>query len=152
MSLLLLFSLNLATSGVVEVEQVTPGRVYIPTQYRGETEAQKLARRLAQGILQPTPRVLPTEKAEQTLWEPAPLDLTKYLAAVQQALADNAAQRADIAAKQARARVEASLARHAATQTRLAAEHQAAQQLEAAIMLQIEETDVAFVAALLMEV
>ena len=133
------------------VSTVTPGRIHIPTQYRGETEAQKQARRLAQGILQPAPRGLPAKKTTQTTGDAAPLDLTKYLAAVQQALADNAAQRADAAAKLARARAEASLARHAATQTRLAAEQLAAQQLEAAIMLQIEETDLAFVAALLME-
>ena len=70
---------------------------------------------------------------------------------MQQKLADNAAKQAETAAKLAKARAEASLARHAATQTRLAAEHIAAQQLAAAIMLQIEETDLAFVAALLME-
>ena len=141
----------LGGGGLPPAPAVTPGRVHIPTQYRGETEAQKQARRLAQGILQPAPKVLPAKKIEQTTGDAAPLDLTKYLAAVQQALADNAAQRADTAAKLARARAEASLARHAATQTRLAAEQLAAQQLEAAIMLQIEETDLAFVAALLME-
>ena len=144
MSLLLFFALG---GGGDVVPTVTPGRVHIPTQYRGESDEQKQARRLAQGILQ---AIQPAAKA-RALVEPAPVDLSKYLAAVQQKLADNAAKQAETAAKQARARAEASLARHAATQTRLAAEHIAAQQLEAAIMLQIEETDVAFVAALLME-
>ena len=146
MSLLLFFALG---GGGDVVPTVTPGRVHIPTQYRGETDEQKHARRLAQGILQAIkPAVVAKSVASPV--ETA-VDLSKYLAAVQQKLADNAGKRAETAAKQARARAEASLARHAATQTRLAAEHIAAQQLEAAIMLQIEETDLAFVAALLME-
>ena len=94
------------------IEQVTPGRVHIPTQYRGESDAQKQARRLAQGILQPEPRVLPAATPEQTLRDAAPLDLSKYLAAVQHALADNAAKQAETAGKLARARAVASLARH----------------------------------------
>ena len=150
MSLLLFFALG-GSAPVAELPGPITRRVHIPTQYRGETDAQRHARRLAQGILQPEPRVLPAKKPEQTIREPAQLDLSKYLAAVQQALADNAARQAETAGKLARARAVASMARHAAMQTRLAAEILAAQQLEAALMLQIEETDLVFVAAMLLE-
>ena len=61
MSLLLFFALG---GGGEIVPTVTPGRVHIPTQYRGETDEQKQARRLAQGILQPAkPTLLPRQNS-----------------------------------------------------------------------------------------
>ena len=57
---------------------------------------------------------------------------------------------AQTAALRTNAKAVASIARHEAKLSRLADEHAAAQAYMAAVLLQIEETDVAFVAAMLM--
>ena len=108
----------------------------------GESESAKRKRRIEQGIIvvPPKPVVQPDDSAK----------LATSLAAVQQKLADNTALQAQTAALRTNAKAVASIARHEAKLTRLADEHDAAQAYMAAVLLQIEETDVAFVAAMLM--
>ena len=116
----------------------------VASQPHGESEAAKRKRRIAQGII----IVPPKPVVEQG---PSGTDrLATSLAAVQQKLADNTALQAQTAALRTNAKAVASIARHEAKLARLADEHAAAQAYMAAVLLQIEETDVAFVAAMLM--
>ena len=111
----------------------------------GETEAAKRARRIAQGIIvvPPKPVVAPDSAGQ-------PGKLAARLAGVQQKLADNAALQAQTAALRTNAKATASIARHEAKLARLAQDHRVAQAAEAALLVQIEETDIVFVAAMMM--
>ena len=110
------------------------------TQTYGESDAAKRKRRIEQGIIVVPPVVEAGDSAR----------LATSLAAVQQRLADNTALQAQTAALRTNAKAVASIARHEAKLARLADEHAAAQAYMAAVLLRIEETDVAFVAAMLM--
>ena len=109
----------------------------------GESEAAKRKRRIAQGIIVVPPKPVVEQDSGTDR-------LAASLAAVQQKLADNTAAQAQTAALRTNAKAVASIARHEAKLARLADEHAAAQAYMAAVLLQIEETDVAFVAAMLM--
>ena len=152
MSLLLLFSLG-GGGTVVDLPSVTPGRVYIPSAYaRHETEAEKYARRVALGIIVPDKPGEPIRVVEKGRKGAETLaGDSARLAAVQSKLAQIAEKQAQIAEKQTRAKAVASIARHEARQARLAREQAANQQVMAILLQHIEETDIAFVAAMLME-
>ena len=115
----------------------------VASQPHGESEAAKRKRRIAQGIIVVPPKPVVEQDSGTDR-------LATSLAAVQQKLADNTALQAQTAALRTNAKAVASLARHEAKLARLADEHAAAQAYMAAVLLQIEETDVAFVAAMLM--
>ena len=115
----------------------------VASQPHGESEAAKRKRRIAQGIIVVPPKPVVEQDSGTDR-------LATSLAAVQQKLADNTALQAQTAALRTNAKAVASIARHEAKLARLADEHAAAQAYMAAVLLQIEETDVAFVAAMLM--
>ena len=115
----------------------------VASQPHGESEAAKRKRRIEQGIIvvPPRPVVEPSDDSGR---------LTTSLAAVRQKLADNTAAQAQTAALRTNAKATASIARHEAKLARLADEHAAAQAYMAAVLMQIEETDIVFVAAMMM--
>ena len=153
MSLMLLFSLG--GGGIVPdiAPSVTPGRVYVPTVYaRAETDAEKYARRVSQGIIVPEKPGDPIIIAKVRKGAETPLPALPNMSDVKSRLAELETRHADIASKQITAKADKALARYQTKQALIAAHIAAARQLEAAIMIRTEETDVAFVAALLMEI
>ena len=139
MSLLLLFSLGGGgVAPVVTLPTNTPGRLLQqPPDWRDQLQETRAQLGLVERPIIARP--------ELPAFTP---DLSAQLAKVQAKLAANSEKQAQLAEKQAGAKAELALQRYQARQERLALEQT---ELERLLVQQIEETDVAFVAALLME-